>query len=459
MAELTLNEYRSRLEILAQKADADGRHRVSEFTSNLINQKKPDLKVMDAIFKCYDSISDDDITVYNYLLDNNADVEWFHFVGFLSDQRGDITKYFDILKKCFDMKIKVEKLYSFEKQSDNIEKFEELILKEVDDIREAEKNAPDMQMDSSMHEKSAQDEYIHHLIQENNTLNKRMDATLDELNNIRSEQKSMIEKSVSDQNELENCRRDNEQLRQEVDRYRFSAEMAKRKYESQADMIDQLSSINDELVDENESLKRKAEELSSKYQEVLLESSVHTDIINDLNVRIKDLQRQLEVSSMNKVPIRVPDATDIMKDRTEQPQYGRDFDVDDNEEADEMPVMENEYDVSEALEEPEELDYNPADLIEIKDNKTEVKKHSNIFMDLIARHFEKKFVHKSIAEQDNLIFIKLMENDYKQETVRAVKSVMKNNQELSRLDLYKLVTNQKSDDDILVFCRNMSVLA
>ena len=58
-----------------------------------------------------------------------------------------------------------------------------------------------------------------------------------------------------------------------------------------------------------------------------------------------------------------------------------------------------------------------------------------------------------------MIFIKLMENDYKQETVRAVKSVMKNNQELSRLDLYKLVTNQKSDDDILVFCRNMSVLA
>lgn len=459
MAELTLNEYRSRLEILAQKADADGRHRVSEFTSNLINQKKPDLKVMDAIFKCYDSISDNDITVYNYLLDNNADVEWFHFVGFLSDQRGDITKYFDILKKCFDMKIKVEKLYSFEKQSDNIEKFEELILKEVDDIREAEKNAPDMQMDSSMHEKSAQDEYILHLIRENNTLNKRMDATLDELNNIRSEQKSMIEKSVSDQNELENCRRDNEQLRQEVDRYKFSAEMAKRKYESQADMIDQLSSINDELAEENESLKRKAEELSSKYQEVLLESSVHTDIINNLNVRLKDLQRKLDVYSMNKVPIQVPDAPDIIKDRTEQPQYGQNFVVEDNAETDEMPVMGNEYDVSEALEDPQELDYNPADLIEIKDNKTEVKKHSNIFMDLIARHFEKKFVHKSIAEQDNLIFIKLMENDYKQETVRAVKSVMKNNQELSRLDLYKLVANQKSDDDILVFCRNMSVLA
>ena len=459
MAELTLNEYRSRLEILAQKADTDGRHKVSKFTLHLLNQGNPDLKVMDAIFKYYDSITDDDITIYNYLLDNDAGVEWFYFVGFLSDQRGNIANYFDILKKCFDMRIKVEKLYSFEKQSDNIERFEELVQKEVEDILAAEKKDPELQIGFSMHKEFAQNEYLHHLIKENDMLNKRLDTTLCELNNIRSEQKSLLEKSVSDKHALENGKHEYEQLRQEADRYRFSAEMAKRKYESQADMIDQLSSINDELADENETLQRKTEELSIKYQEVLLESSVHTDIINDLNVKIKDLQRQLEVSSMNKVPIRVPDGSDIMKDRTGQPQYGRDFVVDDNAEADEMPVMENEYDVSEALEESEELDYNPADLIEIKDNKMEVKKHSNIFMDLITRHFEKKFVHKSIAEQDNLIFIKLMENDYKQETVRAVKSVMKNNQELSRLDLYKLVTNQKSDDDILVFCRNMLVLA
>mgnify|MGYP007122537556 CR=1 FL=1 len=85
MAELTINEYRSRLHILSQKADADGRHKVSEFTLHLLKQENPDLKILDAIFKYYDSITDSDTVVYNYLLDNKASVEWFYFAGFLSD--------------------------------------------------------------------------------------------------------------------------------------------------------------------------------------------------------------------------------------------------------------------------------------------------------------------------------------------------------------------------------------
>lgn len=61
MAELTLNDYRSRLEILSQKAYEDGKQKVSEFTEHLLKQDNPDLKVFDAIFKYYDFISDNDI--------------------------------------------------------------------------------------------------------------------------------------------------------------------------------------------------------------------------------------------------------------------------------------------------------------------------------------------------------------------------------------------------------------
>ena len=52
MAELTINEYRSRLHILSQKADADGRHKVSEFTLHLLKQENPDLKILE-IRKCF----------------------------------------------------------------------------------------------------------------------------------------------------------------------------------------------------------------------------------------------------------------------------------------------------------------------------------------------------------------------------------------------------------------------
>lgn len=436
MTELTLNEYRSRLQVLAEKANAEGRHKLSEFTLRLLNQENPDLKVLDAIFKYYDSISDSDSVVYNFFLDHKANVEWFYFAGFLSDQRGNVSDYFDILKECFEKKIKVDKLYQFEKQSDNIEKFAELVKKEISNT-----------FDENFDREIPQTEYIQHLIEENNMLNNRLDKALNDLDSVRTEQKSMLEKSVSDKQVLINCKSENEQLRKEIRKLNLSVEIAKKKYASQSSMIEQLSGINDILTAENEAIQKQTEELSLKYQRLLQESTMNTDIITDLNIKISELQSQLKESL---IPQESMDQVQTDYSAIEQqPEYGYDFDVE-NEITESFPP-ESEFDP-----EPEELDYDPSDLIEIKNNKNEVKKYSNFFMNFIARHFEKKFANKSIAEQDNLIFIKLMENDYEQDTVRAVKSAMKNNQELSRVDLYRLVTGRKSDNEICSFCTAVS---
>ena len=292
-----------------------------------------------------------------------------------------------------------------------------------------------------------QTEYIQHLIEENNMLNNRLDKALNDLDSVRTEQKSMLEKSVSDKQVLINCKSENEQLRKEIRKLNLSVEIAKKKYASQSSMIEQLSGINDILTAENETIQKQTEELSLKYQRLLQESTMNTDIITDLNIKISELQSQLKESL---IPQESMDQVQTDYSAIEQqPEYGYDFDVE-NEITESFPP-ESEFDP-----EPEELDYDPSDLIEIKNNKNEVKKYSNFFMNFIARHFEKKFANKSIAEQDNLIFIKLMENDYEQDTVRAVKSAMKNNQELSRVDLYRLVTGRKSDNEICSFCTAVS---
>lgn len=278
-----------------------------------------------------------------------------------------------------------------------------------------------------------------------------MDKTLNELKTVRTEQKDMLEKTASDKHVLMNYKLDNEQLRKEVEKLRLSVEITTKKNTMQSSMIDQLSSINDTLTDENEAMKHNAEELSKKYQEVLQESAMHTDIINNLNVQISQLQSQLRETSMMR-NMQGPILESVIE---QQPEYGRDFDVENETFESDLNEQKSEPEVPPETE-PETLDYDPSDLIEIKNNKNEVKKHSNFFIDFIARHFEKKFANKSIAEQDNLIFIKLMENDYEQDTVRAVKSAMKNNQELSRVDLYRLVTGRKSDNEICSFCTAVS---
>ena len=107
----------------------------------------------------------------------------------------------------------------------------------------------------------------------------------------------------------------------------------------------------------------------------------------------------------------------------------------------------------------DDWDYNPDDIIEMQDERDTIKKHSGIFASLVEKLFMKKFERKSVAEQDNLIFIKLMENEYAQDTVKSVKSAMKADQGVSRTTLYKMIYNHESDNDVVQFCNNCNLSA
>lgn len=59
-------------------------------------------------------------------------------------------------------------------------------------------------------------------------LNNRLDKALNDLDSVRTEQKSMLEKSVSDKQVLINCKSENEQLRKEIRKLNLSVEIAKK---------------------------------------------------------------------------------------------------------------------------------------------------------------------------------------------------------------------------------------
>ena len=448
MAELTLEEYNSRLKVLSQNADSDGRQKVKEFTLHLLEQVNPDRKILDAIFKGYDGITDDDIVVYEYLLDKRADVEWFHFAGFLGDQRGNLAEYYDILRKSFESGVEVEKLYSFEKNSSDYEKFVELVEKEIESRQVVDKE--DTPIEETPNTNTAAEEYIKHLVKENDTLNRRLDNAVNELNHIRDEKNDMMEQSISDKHTLMNCKLENERIKKESERTEIAHSILKRKYEAQAELVEQLSSINDVLLKEKSQLQAENKDLEIRYEKILQECTMYTDTIHGLKIQINALQSQvLERKSSGDSNFGTFESIPIQE--LEEPEYGKDFVVEDS--VNDSPISELEDSVMTGeYEEAEALDYNPEDLIEIKADKNSIRRHSNFFVNLVARHFEKKFLNKSIAEQDNLIFIKLMENDYTQETVRAVKSAMKNKQNLLRLDLYKMVVDRADDDEVLQYC-------
>lgn len=451
MAELTLEEYKSRLKVLSQKADSDGRQKVKEFTQHLLDQVNPDRKILDAIFKGYDGITDDDIVVYEYLLDKRADVEWFHFAGFLGDQRGNLAEYCDILRRSYESGIEVAQLYSCEKNSSDYEKFVELVDKEIQSRQVVDKEDPPIE--ETPNTNTAAEEYIKHLVKENDTLNRRLDNAVNELNHIRDEKNDMVEQSISNKHTLMNYKLENERIKKESERTEIAHTILQRKYKAQAEMVEQLSSINDALMKEKSKLQAENKDLEIRYEKILQECTIYTDTIHGLKIQINALQSQVlerkssgdsNFGTFESIPTQV----------LEEPEYGKDFVVEDSVNDSQISELEDMEIAGEygEYEEAEVLDYNPEDLIEIKADKNSIRRHSNFFVNLVARHFEKKFANKSIAEQDNLIFIKLMENDYTQETVRAVKSAMRNKQNLIRLDLYKMVVNRADDDEVLEYC-------
>ena len=59
-------------------------------------------------------------------------------------------------------------------------------------------------------------------------------------------------------------------------------------------------------------------------------------------------------------------------------------------------------------------------------------------------------------EQENMIFIKMMELKFAQEKVLIIKRMLKNNNQFSRLDLYKLIAKNPSEEELEKFCSAVS---
>jgi hypothetical protein len=102
----------------------------------------------------------------------------------------------------------------------------------------------------------------------------------------------------------------------------------------------------------------------------------------------------------------------------------------------------------------EENDYDESEVVPITSASNEIGRQSHIFANLISVFFDKGYSMKRQGEQDNLIFKKLMEHDYSQNTVRIVGDTLRKYTNIPRLDLYKLVSRNASDDELEQFCKS-----
>jgi hypothetical protein len=424
-------DYKKRLVELAI-ATKDERPLVYDFIENLVNSGEVDEDIYITIFNCIDDLKDEAMPVFNYMLENKATKEWYDFVSFLCDQRGDIIKYFDIIKECYEKKIPADVLNDIDKDTSEENGFIKMAKDKIDSQDKKEASAP-----------NGDNEYLEYLKLENERLNLRIDAIIKENALLRVENKEIMDKTISGKRtEIEQVM-ELERLRKEIENSTNLAIIAKRKHEQCQDMVNQLSNINDRLSNENMSVKKKISQLSDSNNNLI-------DRIARLSSECEILKKQVAVLQDDEAKLRIGSSHNSTV-QGKQNQEGVFQDINDSDNG--IVFDADDYDDFEDGNEAEEVDYNKDDVIEIRNGKDVVKSHTNIFATIISGFFDRKFERKNQAEQDGLIYIKLLENGYSEKSVRNVRAAL-TNVSIPRIDIYRFISNNASDDELDKFIQS-----
>lgn len=95
-------------------------------------------------------------------------------------------------------------------------------------------------------------------------------------------------------------------------------------------------------------------------------------------------------------------------------------------------------------------------IIPIPDNYESFVKRNRLFFKVFANHFAKKFNKKPLQEQENLLFIKMMELRFDKAMVREVKEALRRNGGFPRLDIYKFISKNPSGEELTSFCNSIT---
>lgn len=331
--------------------------------------------------------------------------------------------------------ISIEEMHDIERNSKDLDEFRILAKEKISSVRS----------DGSMKKIAVEQEFIEHLKAENALLNERLYSVMREINQCRMEQQNMLEMSMSNKKASMDYKLEAERLKKESLRNKSELTMAEKKSVIAQEMIRRLNALNDRLISE----KAEREGMAGKLQSEL--DSVKEDYLCK-EAENEVLKRQIKLLEQQKADVQMSnlgkhnDASEGEADSYEEdPAFLA-------QPADRGSLEDGYYEETAIDEEIDELDYSPEDLIPIENRKKEVVRHSNFFSQIVSRYFENKFCKKSQAEQDNLIFIKLMENEFSKDMVYLVKKALNENNSMSRLELYKLIINRADDGDIIRFC-------
>lgn len=413
-----------------------------------------------------DLLSDELIKYFYFLYENNAYILWYKYISLLFEEKfsrneSEFNGFFDTFCEYFNADLSIDNLNEIDKNTAVINEFIEAVRNSIEssvsedsaenmeeqsvysedenDMVETEQLDKEVDSDnittieedkditSESGDDSRTDEFIDYLKKDIARLHEKLDNVENEKDDFASKFQSVMASFTELQNEYEIYKERNEKAA-------VSARILEKKLASSQKMIEKLNSINDRLLLES-GMPTKDSENEIK----LLRAN-----LNDKDLLISSLQSQLdkanrqienmEYNSVNRADMLLEESHSLADELST-----------DNITIQPMEPVEADYDESEVTH------------IDLPGLVQRIKSNVNIFGGFMAKVYENKFIKQSDPEQRALIMGKVIAAKYSKEVSSSVKDYLNNNKEDSKIELYKLLSRQVPEGEIIDFCSSRMV--
>ena len=450
------------------KKEWDGQY--EEFLFSLFN----------CLIEASDRLNDSVVPLFSMFMDSERGIEAFRSVILLFDENIDLTACKDLIFSAVINNVTYDDFDEILKISSDQDEFERILGEKVKEIA-----AVDSEFDENKEAASAElvpmeigKDFINYLKAENERLTKQADDLKGKLMVSLEKEKDATEKSFVLKAEISEQKTEIGRLQRDLSKEKLSVGLIETKYKKSQEMFERERKINEKLSSDMISDRPDPGLLESLQSENKALKDTISGIDNE-NARLTSLNESIQsentkllrdISLLNEEIASLKDEVEGLRNKNIPAQAMPVFSMDDVPSRDDMsfPFLNNDMSsesnvtpdtpfftsgfTADLFNDDEPDDYTEADIIPVENNKASVLKSSNIFSKLLSKHFEKKFAKKPQAEQNNLIFMKLMEGNYSKEVLKTVRKAIESNNSVSRIDLYKVISAKGDMNEILRLC-------
>lgn len=225
-----------------------------------------------------------------------------------------------------------------------------------------------------------------------------------------------------------------------------------------SDKIAELKEIEKTLQEQLKQSMEEAGSLKDDKEQLALIIKELRDKNNELQVQLVDTVDKCEKLSLQNQQLQdLQNAQKLQSQVKEMPileeEKAKPINIPDNFQNSEISMSEDPLVIDE-MDFIKDMGWNLEDIKDVVSDKIGLKERVLNFARKHSKYYEREYEKRPVSEQENLIFVKMMELHFSKEKVLLIKNILQSRKTLSRVEIYKFLAQNPSEVEITSFFEN-----